>query len=245
MAIIFNIYAIFQAIVSVALLALLHLILRLFQFDYDLLGGTREASFSLQFMALVCAWMDAKGVKGHVFFIPTWIILILGSLFVLGDSFSPGITNMYRYTIYGGAIFITLFYFRKSSQHFTTRWAICTAAREELQKQMQQSGLSDKEYWQLASHLYYKPSFLFLHAYPVWAFLFSRAIDGNDFLEHYKYLINSIPVQTLVKTNHREWISELQGALNSAADISDFSAPHSGFSRLAMVIDQMNKELKS
>jgi hypothetical protein len=245
MPIIFNVYAVLQAIIAIAILGLLHLLLQLFNFDYDLLGGTREAPFSLLVLAFVTAYTDAKGLSGRLFFLPTWVVLIIGSLFVFYITYFGAEKNNYQLFIWGISLLIIWFYLRKARKEIMIVWSKKKDALAALKNRLEATGKNDEEYWKIASQVYYKPSNLFIHANPLWKFFFKDAISGDDFLQYYRSFINTIQVDRLTNSKHREWIKELKDALNNAATFIEYMHPASAFTRLANVIDNMNSHFKN
>ncbi|WP_296381468.1 hypothetical protein [Winogradskyella sp.] len=63
--------------------------------------------------------------------------------------------------------------------------------------------LFDGEFWKVASHLYYKPTSLFLHASQLWKIIYRNSVDANEFLEYYKTFIGAIDVE---KIDHRSQV---------------------------------------
>jgi len=246
MPIVFNAYALLQAIIAVLCLGVLQLGAMIFAPEYNLIGGTNESVFSLQFMALVAAFTDARGMKGRLFFLPTWLVLVLGSLFVFHFSVAYYLDQVVVKTIvlYCSSAFIAIFYFVQTRLYLEKTWAKKKGALEVMKSRISQGDLTPKEYWQIASHAYYRPPALFFNSPLIWKFFFKNAIDGDDFLEHYKYFINSINTAELLNDEQRQVIREIKDALAPAQNFDSYNHPEYSLGQLGRIIDGMNEKFK-
>ena len=246
MPIVFNILAIFQLVVAALVIGLLHLIVKGLGFDYDMIGGSREAIVSLQIMAWLVAYLDAKGWKGQLFFLPTWIILILGSFFFFLDMSHYEEVKRYELVLYISSALIFVFYVVKTRQQLRKTWDEKKQVLAALKEKTGTGELAGRDYWILASNVYYVPTYSFFYVYlnHVWKLVFSNAIDIKDFWEHYKTFLNTIDIDAIEEEKHKKWVKEFRDSLNEHGDYSTYTQPSFAFARLGTVIDQMNENYK-
>ncbi len=252
MAVIFNVFAVLQAIIGVAVVGILHLLLNLFGFDYDMIGGTREAFVSLVIIAAISAYTDAKGLKGTLFYLPMWLVVIAAAIFVFSITYngtrSVFVDGSYQYVeesltlhklfLYGASLLISLGYIRLSRKELAKTWQKKKTHLELLKAGMQAGEVNPQQFWEQALLVYYKPSNLFLYLNYLWKPLFANAIDGDEFLQYYRDFINLIDIDQLAKKRHKVWTSEFRTALNQAKNFNEYSHPMLALARLRNTIDQ-------
>jgi hypothetical protein len=240
MAIIFNIYAVIQAFIIGLVLGAVYLLMKLFHIED--FGGTQGSAITFQVMALLAAYTDAKGIKGRIFFLPTWIILIGTSYVMLEGAYD---TNSYHELMLAiTSLMIVLLYIKWQTTQLKKTWIKKQIALEMLESKIRTNTCTDKEYWTLASHVYYDPSTFFLFLYPIWKIVFRNAIEWNSFQDHNKRFLNSIKLETVPKERLRGWVREFRDALNTANSFKNYSHPLFAFRRLATVIDETNRSLR-
>ncbi|WP_298511308.1 hypothetical protein [uncultured Kordia sp.] len=243
MPIIFNIYALFQAIIGVALLGLIQLVLPLFGYNYDLIGGTKEAFISLQILALIAAYLDAKGMKGSLFFLPTWLTLIIGSIFVFYITYDSDTFQKNQFILYMSSIAIVAIYVKLNQRELRKKWKKRKHTLEMLQLKIKSNSITQVEYWKIASHLLYNPSFFFLYLNPLWTKIYPNTITADEFLQYYKEFINTIDIDTIKNKRYNKWTRSLKESLNKPGTYSEYKHLTFSFSRLANTIDHMNSNL--
>ncbi|MDX2361267.1 MAG: hypothetical protein QNK23_10705 [Crocinitomicaceae bacterium] len=254
MILIFNIQAIFQAILGVVVVGLLHLLLSLFGLDYDMIGGTREAFVSLLIIAYIAAYTDAKGLKGKLFYLPAWIVFILGAILVFNMTYGESRYNhdtglnvkenlaFLQSFLYGTSLLIALIHIRKSKAHLRKVWTEQKEHLNSLKAAVQEYNEIPVDFWVIASRVYFKPSIFFLYNNGIWKLLFSNSIDENEFLEYYRDFINLIDLDTLDE-EHRNNMSILKSALNKATSFQDYDHPTNSLANLASVINSKTEGL--
>lgn len=244
MPIVFNIYALFQAIIAFIILWVINFLISLLGYDYNLIGGTKEAFVSLQILALITAYLDVKGMKGSLFFLPTWIVLIIGSIVVFNITHDTEVVSNQAF-LYLSSLLIIMIYFRLNRKELKKNWIKRKEILQVLKSKMSANDISKSDYWKLASHLYYKPSYLFLHANSVWSFLYPDVITGDEFLKFYQEFINTVDIESIESNRYNRWTHQLKKSLHSAKRFSEYQHATLSFTRFANTIDFMNEVSKN
>jgi len=258
--VVFNIYALYQAIIGLVAVGIVHLLL--LPFGYYMIGGTREAFVSLLIIAFVSAYTDIKGLKGKLFFIRSWIIYAIASIFVFSITYSGFVMrdlnnfdinsteSLYQTeSLCGYQTFIVIsifllivFYVLGSRKQLKKVWAKKQQNLELLKQEAAKNGSSSLSFWVLASHVFYKPSNVFLFSNRVWTKIFKNTFDGNDFTLYYREYINLIDLESIPFKNHKKWLTEFKKALNNNSIYEYYQHPPMALARLGTLIDRMQNE---
>ncbi|UAY50972.1 hypothetical protein [Ferruginibacter albus] len=237
----FNIAAFFQALLIVLICICYTFI------DDRLLHLTNEISiekfyaFFLQIAAFICVIMDVKGLHGRVLFLPTWLLCIVTSIF-LGEIGWQDKSPM-LWILLALSILIIFIYIYKMPAHLRKEWSEKKAAANQLKLAISKNPISDKDFWSIASNMFYSPSLLFTFCYSAWKFIFRHAIDEQEVLEHYRFMINTMPIDTIKGNRYKNWMISLKKELNNTKDTSGYIDPFM-ITRLGNLINDMNSSFK-
>lgn len=235
MALIFNTYAVIQALVLALFLGILYFLSEYFNF-----GNTIDGDFALvyqcMFAVVITAYMDLKGIKGKLFFIPTWIVFIL---FIILFSFQNKFSVSDRYFIYTFSAIVTIVFYFKYKKTLSKNWQNRIQLLNEL-KNNNAFEKNDSEYWKYLSHLYFKPSLLFLYWNKLYMLIYKNCVDKNEFYNYYKYILNTINTEEINNKRYKNWVIEHQKAFNESTSFDNYSNPEFAFTRLANLISDMN-----
>jgi hypothetical protein len=252
MAIIFNLYALYQIVISVIALGLIHFIL--YFFGYDMIGGTREAYVSLLIIAFVSAYLDVRGFKGRLFFIPTWLVAMAAAIFVYSLTYT-GIKMTfeepyyieeslvgYKIFIVVSIVFITTYYILLNRKYLRKKWQHQQNLLKQFEMEVKSKTLDTKQFWQRAAQVFYKPSNTFIYFNYAWKKLFPNTINEDRFLKYYQSFVNLIKEKGIPFKNHEKWTSEFKEELDKASAFELYNHPIYALARLGTLIDRMNNE---
>lgn len=240
MPVIFNIYAIVQILIGGLILAFIQWLIFLFGSDYYVLGGEMELFISVQFLTLISAYLDVKGFKGSLFYLPTWLTLLIVSIISTYTKFSDKIVSNNKIIIYLYAIVFVILYIRFNRKELKKIWANKRLNLELLNSKMAENTVEPKEFWAFASKIYFKPSNLFLFLNVIWSIIYSKVIDGDEFLKFYRDFLDKVELYDLDKERHERWVSELKHSLDYDEKMKYYSHRTGSLTKLATVINHQN-----
>lgn len=246
--IVFNFFAIGQAIIVVAIVALLHWILNLIGFDIDLIGGTYEAPYSLMFGAYICAATELRGMKGRLFWLPMWLLLIAGSLFVIfinqksgrfswdGIELKNRLMDYYPLLYVVGA-YIFYYFYKNLNKYMMQRWEASKTALAQL-KQLDYKEIDKKEFWGFINMSYFKPSPIYYHLNEVWSKIYKNSVPEKEYITHTTDLLGVLNEYGVEQKRHKKWIETFYNETVGAEKLNNFNPPFMGFKRLEECISQ-------
>jgi len=241
MPLVFNGAAFIQAIILAACLGVLYLITETFDVG-NTINGDLAIIIQLQAAAIITLFTDIKGIKGRLFFLPTWIVALVASIFFLTNMLNSELADKYSILIYSTSLLIAIAYFYYNTKQLRKNWIKKKELMKSFKAETDNGTLFDGQFWKIASHLYYKPTGLFLHANPIWRIIYRNAIDADEFLEYYKTFIGAIDREKIDHRSHKAWNAEFNNALKEAQSFKEYAHPFMALSRLANLIDLMNKK---
>ncbi|MDX1348685.1 MAG: hypothetical protein R3279_00480 [Putridiphycobacter sp.] len=252
MAVIFNLFALYQIVISVIALGLIHFIL--YFFGYDMIGGTREAYVSLLIIAFVSAYLDVRGFKGRIFFIPTWLVAMAAAIFVYSLTYT-GIKMTFEEPYYIEEslvihrLFLTLaiisivcFYIFLNRKYLRIKWQRQQNLLKQLETEVKLNTIDTKQFWQKAAEVFYKPSNTFIYFNSGWQKIFPNTINEDSFIKYYQSFVNLIKEKGIPFKNHEKWTSEFKEELDKATAFELYNHPIYALARLGTLIDRMNNE---
>ena len=241
--IIYNGSAFIQALLGVFLLIGIHYFCSFVGIDFDLSETNNLPDLFLIF-TLFATFTDARGLKGKVFFLPTWIVSLLITVLVF-ITFSQG-SDEANLTTVQYSVYITLFiaipfiHGRVTGNVLRKSWEEKQAYLAQLKAKFDANEIEPAAFWLMASHVFHNPSLFFLKAYPVWKVIHWNPIDSRDFISFYQDFINMMNFDEIDSKFVKGKVLALSDALNNATSLSDYSHPSNAFAKLAQAIDIMN-----
>lgn len=234
MVIIFNWYAVLQGIILGALYAILYYLNIDGLFAYlEIPDGTGRALLCYPAFFVVSA-LHRNGIKGHLFFIPTWIILLAVPLIAVSHYDGAG-------WYWGSRILsplLLLYFIISQNRRFNTNFEKAQIALHEMQKLPIETAEERRKFWTLASHAYVKPSWFYLYGNPVFSTIFQNSPTLDEFAAHYRRLIPTLQPQV----QDQEQLYKLRGF---ELQLSHEKYKHNGgyLENIAEIIDAKNKAL--
>lgn len=240
MVFVFNLYAIAQLLIIGLVVGLLHLILS--PFGYDMIGGSREMYVSLIFAMTVSVYSDVKGLKGKLFYIPVWAFcgILAVVAFVMAPTFFES-HSIFEYVFLWFAIIGNCIWFYKLNRlEYQKIWTQKQQALQILKETSQSENLDQKKFWILASHIYYRPGYLFFLMYPIWSKLHEGVISQKEFIQYYRDFADLIKPEYLVTERLQKRVADFKEDLAQAGNDDDLLVPDLSLSRLGNAIDEIN-----
>ncbi|MFP9098626.1 hypothetical protein ACLI09_06185 [Flavobacterium sp. RHBU_24] len=235
MVIIFNWYAILQGIILGALYAILYYLNIDGLFAYlEVTEGTGRALLCYPAFFIVSA-MDINGIKGRLFFIPTWIILLFIPLVAISAYHGAGLYWCSR--ILSPLLF--LYFIIRQNRRFNANFKKAKVALHEMQHLPTETAEERRKFWALASHAYIKPSWFYLYGNPVFSTIFQNSPTLDEFAAHYRRLIPIIQPQV----RDQDQLYKLRGF---ELQLSHEKYKHNAgyLENIAEIIDAKNKALQ-
>ena len=239
MKIIFNIHALIQAVIILPIIFVITLFVPS-DFLKDWIPYS-DAEIMVLFLvaSLVATVLDVSGIKGKIFYIPTWALLLAFAFFVFEvDNVTFKISSILF------AIIRIVFHTLKTRKRLKKEWQHRKRLMNEFKNDSNK--IDESEFWRYASELYFQPSLLFLYINPIWRVIYDNAIDRTEFIDYYKYFISSINLDYFNGYSNKQYyfykkeIEKLQRDLNNSD--SFVGIKHRPFSlyRLGLAIDFKN-----
>ena len=239
MPIVLNAYFIIQLIILAICLGIWYLITAYFGIGNNI-NGDLALMIELLAAAVITGYTDVKGIKGRLFFIPTWIVCILGSLYILKTQFY-GLESQYSLQVYISTAIILIVYYRLYKKEMRKNWERRKGLLDEFKNLSEFETSNTKKFWEMASQIYFKPPITFLFMNPLWKILYKNTLSESEFLEYYKELMSKINIDDLEKSREKRWVAELKRALTNADNFDQYTHPHLSLTRLGNIIDSMNR----
>lgn len=218
MIIVFNIAAIFQALLGLLIFTVLYGILWPFGNTAENFFFGNGSEFTLIILyGFMTSVMDLSGLKGRLFWLPTWIVCIIATLFLNNSRFimgQPSVwVNIFAFSI---ALFYILMYTRKVKRE----WGIAKMALKQITESF--SVIDDEVFWRMAAASFYSPHWMFKNLYFLWAPLFGRIVSDSDVMTHYRSLLNCKQFEEITSEDYRAWMIELREKFDSYGSIQEF-----------------------
>lgn len=253
MPIIFNPSIILQILISGICILLMHLLFSAFGIDYNVLGK-REFFVSCLIAAFISLLLHLKGLEGHLFFVPTWLLLIIIAKVSFNANYDGKIQideppyfkeeNILPYQLffYTSVIFLFYFYYSQYRKKITKCWSAAKDALETLRLGFKNNNLNTKEFWSIASHAYYVPPEMFFKFYTIWKTIYNKPLEKDTFYDHYKVFFGLINLDGIDNEQYRNWMFEIKYTIEIMNNNNQFIIQKHWFEKLATVIDYMNKK---
>lgn len=245
MPIVFNFFAIIQVIVLLLFWFFLYLITEFLGIGSNV-NDNVALIYKMLAASVITGYLDIRGLKGKLFYLPTWLVCIIVAIFFLQIFLSDVLRLKHGVFVYIISVLIIWGYYALYKIALRKKWEQKKMLLLELQKKMEnEEAINSEEYWTMASQVHFKPPYIFLYFGFIWKLLFKNIIDGNDFLNYYKVFLNSIDLKEVQKENHKMWIVDFKESVAKAKSFDDYEHPLFSISRLGNIIDYTNEKIKT
>ena len=235
MVIIFNWYAVLQGLILGALYAILYYLNIDGLFSYfEIPEGVGHALLCYPAFFIVSA-MDMNGIKGRLFFIPTWVILLAAPVIAISAYHGPGLYWCSRIL----SPLLLLYFIIRKNRRFNANFEKAQLALHEMQKLPIETAEERRIFWMLASHAYFKPSWFYLYGNPVFRLIFQNSPTLDQFAAHYRRLIPLIQQQVTAQ----EQLYKLRG-FELQLGHEKYKHNTGYLNNIAEIIDAKNKALQ-
>ncbi len=240
MKLIFNLHTLIQAIIILPVIFIItYFIPSNFLKDWIPYGDTETIVLFLV-ASLIATILDVFGIKGKLFYIPTWILLFIFPFFAFQAN-----NIIFKILSLSFILILIVFHTLKTRKMLRKEWKDKKDLMDKLKNNL--TKINEQEFWKYASNIYFKPSLLFLYFYPIWKIIYDNAIDKNEFTDYYKYFVNSINLENFNSYSNKQnffFKNEIKKLNEDLNDSNNFvSLKHRPFSlhRLGLAIDFKNK----
>lgn len=231
--VVFNIYALFQAIILGIIVGIIYLI-----------NPNAESIWVayIPFFAIILTYK--AGIKGKLFWIiPTWLIVVVAMFIYVRQHFTE---NNISDKIYIALNYIILLYttFKMifdASLSFKKDFQTADLILKNINKTDSYFENSKKEFWAQITHTFVRPSFFYKNFTSIYNTIFRTSISKREFINHYLLLIETIKNRLSITSNF-EKILRVESYLKSNQRDEDTSLDFDFLDRLAEIIDM---EVKS
>lgn len=239
--IIFNIHAIIQLVLFFLAVGILHVVLLIFGVDFigslENRGGEYDALFLLSIVAM---YSDIKGIKGRLFYIPVWILSIATIYFLSTTSHAmSGRVSLWW------PLFLLLLYPVFLWFHHRKRF---NRAKDVLEAIVHEGGLESDplKFFNAVSGAVFMPPPLFFFSFDFWKLLGQPVMSGDDYLEHYREVLNLRGFNDNLKDPYDKWILELRDKFNSTQSFADYPGDaKKDFKRIVQTITRTIKIIEN
>jgi hypothetical protein len=209
MPIIFNTAAFLQVLVLALVLGFLYLINLEGLFVHLGIHDAVGMSFLSYLSFFIIAPMHRRGIQGHVFFLPTWFIALTAPLFF---AWMERQTAVFWITALISVV-LWLRFALKNGAFFIAEYAKANAALQQLKYMKAITDDESKTYWIVASHVFFRPSFLFLYANGLRKLVFRNSVTMEQFVQHYREFIPALK-NTVEHKAQFEQLTEIDASFN-------------------------------
>ncbi len=182
---------------------------------------------------IVCK-MDLNGIKGRVFFLPTWLILIILTLYSAKDRNAPEWAFWLTLVL---AVLLLVRFASKMDNRFKADFQNARIAAGSLQYIDTTTDEGKKKFWATATNAFIKPTNFYLFLYPLFKVLYPYSVTRDEFVAHYSELVPVLKKE-VDKEKFIRWLENFEQSLTFKENYS-----HEPFSvgRVETIIDEGNR----
>lgn len=233
--IVFNTHAFYQAIVLAAGIYIAYLL----KLD-DFLSHKISDWIAILAMCYIAffflCYTELKGIKGKVFWTPTWFIF---TLIIIVYGFLKIEYIYLKYINLLLAVYLLYFYLKKFNMKFIEDFSKANTALNTLNTNEQLFINNKKEFWRQLSHAFIFPSNIFLFLHPVYKKVFKNSVSQEFFINHY-FMFTNLIADKATKNYSRKDIRKFHASLEQYFKTGKYTHRLGSLTNLARIIDYEN-----
>ena len=247
MRIVFNMYAVLQALIIAAIGALIYFTGFDRWIDSTSVASKTVHIISLYFIYWILSSMDKRGIKGQLFWFPTWFLCLAFIMCVNawdydGDAHKGFWWQAFTVFNYVFPIYLGYRMFKILDAIFIAKFREANSVLTHMPKTDEYFEANKKAFWAQVSHTFVFPSNAFLFFYPIYHFLYRNSITKKEFVAHYHLLLETLKGKAASERNQTT-LAKFWKQLDESIKTNNYYHEFSSLQNLAYVINSEHDAL--